>query len=124
MTTPEVLFEQSWEVCNKVGGIYTVLTTKAALMKEKYGEGYICIGPYFKENALYELREEEPPKEIKKVFNELANQGLKFYYGKWRIKGEPTAILVDYRNLKGKENEYKTWLWEKYGIDSMFSKSL
>ena len=41
----DYLFETSWEICNKVGGIYTVLSTKAATVVGNYHDHYICIGP-------------------------------------------------------------------------------
>ena len=44
-TTPEYLFESSWEVCNKVGGIYTVLSTKAHTLQRSFKDKLIFIGP-------------------------------------------------------------------------------
>ena len=32
---PDYLFEVSWEVCNKVGGIYTVIATKSLFLKSQ-----------------------------------------------------------------------------------------
>ncbi|MDE5743928.1 MAG: hypothetical protein K2H62_06195, partial [Bacteroidales bacterium] len=39
------LFETSWEVCNKVGGIYTVISTKVSSMQRMFGDRYFLIGP-------------------------------------------------------------------------------
>ena len=53
----DVLFEVSWEVCNKVGGIYTVISSKAKEVIERYGvKNYFCIGPYFHQKVLGEFR--------------------------------------------------------------------
>jgi hypothetical protein len=41
------LFEVSWEVCNKVGGIYTVLKTKINNAVKHFGDNYFLIGPDF-----------------------------------------------------------------------------
>jgi glycogen(starch) synthase len=114
------VFEISWEVCNKVGGIYTVISSKAGLMKEFYNN-YITIGPYIKEKAQYELKKQNPPGELRKVFEELKKEGINCYYGAWQIKGEPTAILIDFYSLKNKINELKKWFWENYKIDSLKS---
>lgn len=65
-----MLFEVSWEVCNKVGGIYTVVKSKAALMKDKYSE-YFLIGPYFESSAKVELEEREPEQYLKEIFERL-----------------------------------------------------
>ena len=46
MPNPFTLFEVSWEVCNKVGGIHTVISTKAKTMVERLGEEYVAIGPW------------------------------------------------------------------------------
>ena len=46
MTVNHTLFEVSWEVCNKVGGIHTVLSTKAKTVLEKYGDEYVTLGPW------------------------------------------------------------------------------
>ena len=40
-----LIVETSWEVCNKVGGIYTVLSTKAKTMEELYPGKVVFIGP-------------------------------------------------------------------------------
>ncbi|MBU1269862.1 MAG: hypothetical protein KJ583_06755, partial [Nanoarchaeota archaeon] len=68
--TADYLFEVSWEVCNKVGGIYTVVRGKAPMMKEFYKD-YFLIGPYFEKQARLELSEKDPPKELAKAFVEM-----------------------------------------------------
>ncbi len=116
----DVLFELSWEVCNKVGGIYTVIMSKASLMNNLYKDYYL-IGPYFKDKAEVDFEELPVPDNMKKVFDVLSHKGIHCYYGKWLIKGEPKAILIDYRSLVVDKNDIKRWFWDNYKIDSLHS---
>lgn len=114
---PKVCFEASWEVCNKVGGINTVIKSKAELMSAAY-EQYYLIGPYFKEKANLELEITELPKEFKTPIKDLEKQGLKIYYGKWNIKGKPNVFLIDFSNFTQNEIYIKEKLWEWFQVDS------
>ena len=115
---PDYIFESSWEVCNKVGGIYTVLSTRAKTLQEALQDKIIFIGPDF-------WKEQESPyfKEDKTLFadwQEVAQeQGLKVRVGRWTVPGEPIAILVDFNPFFEKKNEIYGWLWENYGVDSL-----
>lgn len=113
----DILFESSWEVCNKVGGIYTVVKSKAAIINDYYKEYYL-IGPYFEDNARIEAEQVVPPDYLKEVFRELENEGIKCFFGKWRCKGEPNVILIDFLSLKHKIAELRKWLWESYKVES------
>ncbi|MFH1506175.1 MAG: glycogen/starch synthase [archaeon] len=116
----EMLFEVSWEICNKVGGIYTVMISKAALMNGYY-EKYFMIGPYFEDKARVIFTERKPPADFKKIFVGLKKEGIECHYGIWEIKGEPEVILVDYKGIVDKKNELKGMLWNDYLIDSLHS---
>lgn len=116
----DYLFEASWEVCNKVGGINTVLISKAALMKEYY-HNYFLIGPFFKNAFETEIIKIVPPQEVSGAFDELKNAGISCYYGQWQVKGEPNVILIDFMQLLQKKNDIKTQLWDKFRIDSLHS---
>ncbi len=116
----DCLFEVSWEVCNKVGGIYTVIMSKAALMNEAY-KNYFLVGPYIEEKAQLTFVEENPSDELKPVFEALAMEGIKAHFGTWQVKGEPKAILLDTNDYRGKTNELKSMYWDKYQIDSLNS---
>ncbi|MFH1771013.1 MAG: glycogen/starch synthase [archaeon] len=120
-TTADYLFEASWEVCNKVGGIYTVVKSKAYIMKEYY-KNYFLIGPYFPKKAMVELSEKEPPEAIKKAFEDVKKEGLNCYYGTWEVDGSPNTILIDFKSLIEKKNDIKKTLWEWNKIDSMNSQ--
>lgn len=115
---PDYIFESSWEVCNKVGGIYTVLSTRAKTLKEKLQDQLIFIGPdcwrdkvnpYFsRDNALYA--------DWQKL---AAEEGLKVKVGRWNIPGEPVAILVDFTPYYAIKNEIYSKLWENFQVDSL-----
>ncbi len=113
----QVLFEVSWEVCNKVGGIYTVVASKAALMKEAYPE-YFLVGPFFKDKARGDFEELTPPDRMKRAFDRMAREGITCHFGKWLVKGEPQAVLIEYQTMIGQKNELKKHYWEDYQIDS------
>ena len=115
---PDYIFESSWEVCNKVGGIYTVLSTRAKTLQEAMRDHIIFIGPDF-------WKEKESPyfREEKSLFSEwqweAKEQGLTLRVGRWTVPGEPIAILVDFLPFFEKKNEIYGWLWEHYGVDSL-----
>lgn len=113
----KVLFELSWEICNKVGGIYSVITSKAALINSYYDE-YYCIGPYFKERAEEDFSEEEWPEKFRDTFLELEKEGVRVHYGTWIIKGEPKAILLEFNGILWRKDELKKEYWEHNRIDS------
>lgn len=114
----DVLLEVSWEVCNKVGGIYTVVKSKAAKMVESYGS-YFMIGPYFASKAIGQFQEELPNDFCKGAFDELKKSGIICHFGKWLIEGMPSVILIDFMNYKYRANGIKRDLWDWYKIDSL-----
>jgi glycogen synthase len=118
----DMLFEVSWEVCNKVGGIYTVVKSKADILNRKYNGNYFLIGPYFANNAKIEIQQCVPPIELKQAFDELEGEGIKCFFGKWLGKGDPSVILIDFSKWLSKKNEIKKYLWDAYRIDSLFSQ--
>jgi len=115
---PDYIFESSWEVCNKVGGIYTVLSTRAKTLQDRMKDRIIFIGPDF-------WKEKESPyfKEDKSLLAEwqwaAKESGLNVRVGRWNIPGEPIAVLVDFAPYFEKKNEIYGWLWEHYGVDSL-----
>ena len=115
---PDFIFESSWEVCNKVGGIYTVLSTRAKTLQSKFQNRIIFIGPdCWKEQESPYFRED---KSLYAEWQWLAReQGIKVRVGRWTVPGEPIAILVDFAPFFEKKNEIYTWLWEKYQVDSL-----
>ena len=114
----EGLFEVSWEVCNKVGGIYTVLTSKAQYVNNNSFD-YTLIGPYFQNARNHDFLEEAVPEELKDSFNELKNEGIPCRFGRWMIKSEPAVILVDFSSLFVQRDEVRRKLWEDYQVNSL-----
>ena len=113
----DYLFETSWEICNKVGGIYTVLSTKAATVVESYHDQYICIGPDIpKENNADFV---EDPTLFKNWRDIVARDGLKVRIGRWQIVGSPVVFLVDFTSFFEKKNEILTKFWLRYKLDSI-----
>ncbi|MBI2574692.1 glycogen/starch synthase [Candidatus Woesearchaeota archaeon] len=119
MTDNVALFEVSWEVCNKVGGIYTVVKSKAARMVEGYKESYFVVGPYFVNKAIGEFQEKLPPDFLKAAFDAVKAEGIVCHYGEWLVEGTPNAILIDFTGFTSRTNEIKKELWDIYKIDSL-----
>ena len=115
----DVLFEISWEVCNKVGGIYTVVKSKAAKMVEAYGDNYLMVGPYFASKSTGQFQEELPNEICKASFEELKKNGIMCHFGRWLTEGSPIAILIDFVNYMQRTNDIKRELWDWYKIDSL-----
>lgn len=116
---PDYIFEASWEVCNKVGGIYTVLSTRAKTLQDELTDKVFFIGPDFwqdEENPLF--------KEDKSLLVEwrkyAENQdNLNVRIGRWNIPGKPIAILVDFHPFFKEKNEIYAWAWKYYQVDSL-----
>lgn len=111
---PEYIFESSWEVCNKVGGIYTVLSSRALTLQKELGDNLIFIGPDFGEETPYFT-------EDKRLYIDWVNQEkeLALRVGRWNVPGNPIAILVDFKPFFALKNDIYTWLWEHYQVDSL-----
>lgn len=115
----ELVFETSWEICNKVGGIHTVISTKALNIVNELGDNFILIGPDV-------WREEEINPEFipdDSLFMEwralAAEEGLRVETGRWNIAGKPIVFLVDFTPYFGQQNEIFARFWETYKLDSI-----
>ncbi len=109
------LFEVSWEVCNKVGGIYTVIASKIREAVQAYGDNYYLLGPDLKTNLEFEETEEDCWIKIREA---TAIRDLPCRFGRWRIPGEPKVILVGF-GKKYDKDQLLFRLWESYGVDSI-----
>ena len=116
--SPDFLFEVSWEVCNKVGGIHTVISTKAQTVTRKFADRYILLGPDLSHEGVNPEFEEDPAL-LKAWRQKLYNEGVRVRVGRWKIKGEPTAVLVDFSSLIPRKDEILKSLWESYHVDSI-----
>ncbi|MCF8337591.1 MAG: alpha-glucan family phosphorylase [Bacteroidales bacterium] len=116
---PDFLFETSWEICNMLGGIYTVLSTKAKTLTENLGDQLIMIGPeVWKETS--ENPDFEEDKTLLNRWVEKAHEdGLNFRIGRWKIAGKPIVILVDFTQYFSKKDEIFKEYWETFSLDSL-----
>lgn len=115
---PDYIFEVSWEVCNKVGGIYTVLSTRANTLQANHHDKLIFIGPDLwkdKENPLFT--------ESETLFADWRKMSqtdqLKVRVGRWNIPGEPIVLLVDFTPFYEQKNEIYTAAWNHFQVDSL-----
>ncbi|MDE6534881.1 MAG: glycogen/starch synthase [Muribaculaceae bacterium] len=118
--SPSLLFETSWEVCNKVGGIYAVLSTKARTLQTLYKDKVIFVGPdvwtdaspspYFTEVA-----------SVLKGWKKAAQlpDGISVRVGRWNVPGRPIAVLVKFDAMYDSLPQLYGEMWEKYGVDSL-----
>ncbi|KAF9926399.1 glycogen synthase isoform 1 [Linnemannia zychae] len=114
-----LLFEIAWEVANKVGGIYTVLKSKAPVTCHEYGDRYTMIGPLSYKTAPLEVDPLEPETpELRRTLESMKERGVKFLYGRWLIEGAPKVLLFDTGSAYHKLDEWKGDLWNVAGIPS------
>ena len=115
---PNYIFESSWEVCNKVGGIYTVLSTRAKTLQNKMADHIIFIGPdcWQEKESPYFAEDISLFSDWRKYAQE---NGLKLKIGRWKVPGEPIAILVDFQDYFTIKDEIYAKLWENFQVDSL-----
>ncbi len=119
MMNPAYLFEVSWEVCNKVGGIHTVISTKALNMMKEYSDSHILIGP-----DVWRYTEQNPefiddPRLFQSWRIRAAQEGLRIKVGRWNVAGQPIVILVDFTPFITQKDAIFSSFWEKYKLDSI-----
>lgn len=116
--SPDFIFESSWEVCNKVGGIYAVLSTRAKTLVGRLKDNFVFIGPdcwgttpcpYFKEDK--SLYADWQAKAL--------SEGLHVRVGRWLVPGNPVAVLVDFAPYFAKKDAIYAQLWEDFRVDSL-----
>src|SRR5210317_200785 len=116
---PDYVFETSWEICNKVGGIYTVLSTKARTIVEELGDNYVLIGP----DVWMETSEHPDFIEDPEIFAswraKAASEGLSIRTGRWNVSGFPVVILVDFKPLFQEKDKIFFDLWDQFKLDSL-----
>lgn len=116
---PDYIFESSWEVCNKVGGIYTVLSTRAKTLQDAKTDKVIFIGPDFwkgKENPLF-MEDNRIYAKWRK--HAIEQDQLQIRVGRWNIPGEPVVVLVDFNPFFEQQNEIFAWGWNNFQVDSL-----
>ncbi len=119
MMTPDFLFEVSWEVCNKSGGIHTAISSKAKRMQERFNSNYILMGP-----DVWRGESDNPEfVEDKGLFSAwrdaVAGEGLSIRVGRWKVDGLPIAIIVDFTPFISQKDEIFKIMWERFKLDSI-----
>lgn len=115
---PSVIFETSWEVCNKVGGIYTVLSSRANTLQQSHEDKVFFIGPDVwqgKENPLFK----ENKRLLTKWKKAAAEAGVNARIGRWNVPGAPIAILVDFQPFFEVKNDIYAEAWDAFQVDSL-----
>lgn len=108
-----LLFEVAWEVTNKVGGIYTVIQTKAKVTADEWGDNYFLMGPYMEQNVRTQVEICDPPSpQIRKAIDLLQSQGCQVYFGRWLIEGNPYVVLFDIGSAAWNLDRWKGEFWE------------
>lgn len=116
---PDYLFEVSWEVCNKVGGIHTVIATKSILMGENVGKGQIFVGPDVWMHRSKNPEFIEDPLLYRTWRVAAAEAGLRVKVGRWNVTGHPIAFLIDFTPYIAQKNEIMGDYWKKFQLDSL-----
>ncbi|KAM4039826.1 glycogen [starch] synthase, liver [Anomaloglossus baeobatrachus] len=116
-----LLFEISWEVTNKVGGIYTVIQTKAKITADEWGDNYFLLGPYYEQNVRTQVEICEPPlPAIRRAVDALQAQGCQLYFGRWLIEGSPYVLLFDISSAAWNLDRWKGEFWEACNVGIPF----
>ncbi|MDR3705796.1 MAG: glycosyltransferase [Paludibacteraceae bacterium] len=119
--SPDYIFETSWEVCNQVGGIYTVLSTRAKTLQDEHKDKIIFIGPDFWQDKKCPFFTES--KTLLKPWVKYAreHENINIRVGRWDIPGKPIAILVDFKPFFNKEHLDKIYAqaWASFGVNSI-----
>lgn len=119
LKTPELLFESSWEVCNKVGGIYTVLSTKAHTLQQIFNDKVIFIGPdVWADTVAPDFQEEVALFADWKRHAEEVDH-LRVKVGRWNVPGTPPVILVDFKPYFSERDAFFYAMWDNFRVDSI-----
>lgn len=114
---PDFIFEASWEVCNKVGGIYTVLSSRAQTLLKEYGDKLIFLGPdVWQEKNNPDFLEDK--KLLKNWREAAAKEGVNVRIGRWQVAGRPIAVLVDFQPFFEQRNSIYGTAWQNFGVQS------
>lgn len=111
-----LLVEVSWETCNQLGGIYTVIRSKVPAMMEQWGNRYCLLGPYNEQSAAVEFEEATPTGAFGAAVKQLRDQGVNAHFGRWLVTGRPHAVLLDQRSVYGQLAEIKYQLWNDHKL--------
>ena len=114
--SPDFIFETSWEVCHKVGGIYTVLSSRAKSLLDLFPDKLCFIGPDLNDDQAPFIEDKRLRPNWRKA---LAADGLKVRIGRWDIPGKPLVVLVDFTPLFAEKDAIYAAAWNAFGVDSL-----
>lgn len=117
--SPDFVFEVSWEVANMVGGIHTVLASKAGTMCELFGDSYLCMGPRISHESGAPSAFEQEEGMFPGLEDLLQPMGISVVTGRWNIPGKPRALLIDFSELYKNKDRVLEWLWTNFKVDSL-----
>src|SRR5208283_5215533 len=117
--SPDFIFETSWDVCNKVGGIHTVISTKALTLTEKYHSNFVLIGPDVWRDTNQNPEFIEDNQLFKSWRSRAAEEGLGIKIGRWAIAGNPIVIIVDFMKFVPHKDQIFQKFWENFKLDSL-----
>lgn len=127
----KLLLEVAWEVCNQVGGIYTVIRSKVPAMVEKWDDNYVLLGPYFPQKAAaeYEPITEPDETEIGQTVRKMRQLGYEVEYGYWLVTGRPRVVLFNLQSMARQLDAVKAGLWEHHqlptlGVEDLVNQTL
>ncbi|CCG99237.1 Glycogen(starch) synthase [Fibrella aestuarina BUZ 2] len=127
----KLLLEVAWEVCNQVGGIYTVIRSKVPAMVEKWDDNYVLLGPYFPQKAAaeYEPITEPDETEIGQTVRKMRQLGYEVEYGYWLVTGRPRVVLFNLQSMTSQLDALKAGLWERHklptlGVEDLVNQTL
>jgi len=111
------LVEVAWEVCNQVGGIYTVIRSKVPTAKEKWGKDYTLLGPYLDENTATDVELVSPDNSLAgKAVKNMRAMGYNVHFGTWLVSGRPTSVLFDIHSVMHKLGDIKYYYYQNHHI--------
>jgi glycogen(starch) synthase len=111
-----LLLEIAWEVCNQLGGIYTVLRSKAPSMVQRWSNRYVLVGPYNRATAQVEFEPAAPTGIVGQTIKQLQEAGVAAHYGRWLVTGKPHVVLLDYLSVFNRLGDHKYRLFRDHDI--------
>jgi len=114
----DFLIESSYEVSNRIGGIYTVIATKSEEMKRLYRKDYFTVGPYFSGSSELDCEMCIAPATLEPIFEKLKKEGVEAHFGTWLVSGRPQAILLDFSKLMSNAPAIKKRLKKEYDVET------
>lgn len=117
-----LLVEVAWEVCNQVGGIYTVIRSKVPATMPAWGDRYCLVGPYFPHMAQGEfesfddLTVHTASDPFGAAVRAMRAEGYDVCYGTWLVTGRPRVVLINPFQAYNRLGQLKTALWQHHGI--------